>query len=324
MKRKRIQELKRRAAWGLILLIKILFRPLPLSFAQRFGAFLGRILYYTSRRMKRRILDHMKIAFGEKYSERELRSLCRECFSNFGRVAGEFLAFLHLPKERVDELVDGGGAEKRLNLLLEKRKGIIIVSPHMGNWELLAVWVRNRFKGIVVGKKLRVERYNRLIIGARSRLGLETLYQEESPRAILRCLRQNFIVGILPDQDVDRLAGIFVDFFGKKAYTPTGPASLAMASGAPLLPAFMVWNEERRRYQVLTDEPMEIDLSGDKKEVLLRATEAWTRVFERYIREYPSQWAWIHRRWRTTPQRLMERRKRRKGRALSRTNEAGK
>ena len=114
---------------------------------------------------------------------------------------------------------------------------------------------------------------------------------------------------MLPDQDVDKVGGIFVPFFGREAYTPTGPASLARAARVPIIPFFMIWMG--RKYRVRIGRPIVVPHTERKKEDLLEGTLLWSKVFEEVIRAHPDQWVWIHRRWRTTPERLEERRKRR-------------
>jgi KDO2-lipid IV(A) lauroyltransferase len=118
---------------------------------------------------------------------------------------------------------------------------------------------------------------------------------------MLRILKDNQILGILADQDVDSIEGVFVDFFGKPTFTPSAPVKIAMVSGAPIVPAFMVWNG--RTYDFFVDEPIYVEKTEgmDKTEALKYYTQRWTKILESYIMKYPDQWVWMHRRWKTQP-----------------------
>jgi KDO2-lipid IV(A) lauroyltransferase len=133
----------------------------------------------------------------------------------------------------------------------------------------------------------------------RERMGMKILYRDDSMRSMIRCLQANEFLGILPDQDVRRIGGIFVDFFGRPAYTPVGPALLALATGAPLLVARDV--RDGGRHRVMTDPPVYADRKAPREEEVKRLVTHYTKRLEAFIREYPSQWVWMHRRWRTQP-----------------------
>jgi KDO2-lipid IV(A) lauroyltransferase len=123
------------------------------------------------------------------------------------------------------------------------------------------------------------------------------IYRDESPRKMLKTLKKNWIVGIVADQDVDSVDGVFVNFFGHQAYTPSGPVALARASGAVLLPVFII--REGDGHTIAIDEPIELRDTDDKEADLIYNTQKWSNVVESYIRKYPDQWVWMHRRWKT-------------------------
>ena len=156
----------------------------------------------------------------------------------------------------------------------------------------------------VVARRLSYSPYNRLLEGLRSRLGVRIIYQDESPREAMEHLKSGGILGILPDQDIKGLSGIFVDFFGRPAWTPVGPAWLSMRTGAPLVPFFWVW--DRGKYRGIVHEPLPIPNSGNRQLDIERLTSAWSRILEEEIRRRPDQWAWFHRRWRRRPSRTDE------------------
>jgi KDO2-lipid IV(A) lauroyltransferase len=155
----------------------------------------------------------------------------------------------------------------------------------------------------------------------RRSMEVPTVFQRQV-RQIVRLLRNNQVIGTLPDQDVDKLAGVFLPFFGREAYTPTGPATLAVTTRAPMLPVFIHRLGPARH--ALAIHPPIPDPGGDRDERVLAMTEGWTRVFERVIARWPTQWAWLHRRWDTTPEILERRRARRARKEARRTRESSR
>jgi KDO2-lipid IV(A) lauroyltransferase len=123
---------------------------------------------------------------------------------------------------------------------------------------------------------------------------------------MLRILKNNELLGILPDQDTDKVDGIFVDFLGQQAYTPTGPVSLALATGASIVPCFIV--RKKSKHYLYIEKPLELEVTGNKEADIRINTEKWSYIFEKYIREYPDQWVWMHKRWNTknSPQPMVD------------------
>jgi KDO2-lipid IV(A) lauroyltransferase len=178
--------------------------------------------------------------------------------------------------------------------------GGIFVTGHLGNWELCAVYVAIR--GIpmnVVARRIYLEPLNQRLVTIREGMGVRTLYRDESMRAMIRRLRENEFLGILPDQDVRRIGGIFVDFFGRPAHTPVGPALLCLASGSPLLLARDI--REGSRHRITVDPPVWADRSAPREEEVRRLVNLYSQRLEQFVREHPEQWVWMHRRWRTRP-----------------------
>ena len=131
-------------------------------------------------------------------------------------------------------------------------------------------------------------------------MGFETVYQDAGARPLMAHLKSGGMLGVLVDQDVPRLAGEFVEFFGREAYTPTGPAALAVTARSPSVGAFLVRKGDRHR--LVYCGPVELPEGGSKKERVRELTRRYTAEIERVIREYPEQWVWMHRRWRTKPE----------------------
>jgi len=149
---------------------------------------------------------------------------------------------------------------------------------------------------------------DRLVNDFRNLGGVEVIDRDDPPRRMLRHLARPGVLGILPDQDVDVLAGEFLEFFGRPAYTSTGPAALSLASGAPMIPGFLLRRKEG--FLVRFAPPIFPSKERPKKEEILRLTRAWSRAVEDTIRNFPEQWAWFHKRWASTPESVARKRKR--------------
>ena len=290
------------AAVGLLAPARVV--PARLLFALFSGA--GWCAYHLLRRERRKALDNLAAAFGGEMTAAERARIARGVFVNQGKTMAELALSPRMDSAALHRLVSMEGREI-IDREKRKGKGIIIITGHLGNWELIpAYFVSVGLHGGVVARRVYYEKYERLLSRLRLSKGFRVFYRDESPRAILKTLKNNEVVGILADQDVRKLDGVFVEFFGRPAYTPTAPVLIAMKTGAPLIPARIV--REGRKHRIVVDEPIPLRRSGDREADLVHNTQAWSRVIERYIREHPDQWVWMHRRWRTRPEDVARRR----------------
>lgn len=281
-----------------VLILTVLPRPLALALA-RLAGHLG---YALISRQRNKILENLRFAYGKEKTEEEIRRIARDVLGHVIRTGVDFLQFTRMPASKAAAFIDMGGADSFCKDILQEGKGLIIMTAHLGNWELLAGSFGLRgFQGAVVGRRIYYEPYNRWIVRLREAVGVRTIYSHEAVRRVREHLRRNEIVGLLPDQDMDNVRGIFVNFFGKPAYTSVAPVKFAMGAGTPLLPAFLV-RTENDRYRLVFGDLLRPGVEGDRDRAVRKYTEAWTQSFEKIIRQYPEQWAWMHNRWRTTPE----------------------
>ncbi|MBI3087706.1 MAG: LPS export ABC transporter periplasmic protein LptC, partial [Candidatus Omnitrophica bacterium] len=284
--------------WMAFLGLRAVVRWLPLPVAQVLGRFLGTAAYGLLGRYRRLTLEHLRTALGPAAGADTCREITRGVFVNLGKTAMEWFVLDRASPARLRRWVEVHGLS-HLQHALAKGKGVIAVSAHFGNWELLpAALAGLGFEGGVLARPLRYPEYDAFLKAMRARKGVAT-YDRGSVKDVARALRANQIVGVVPDQDVDSLEGVFVEFFDRPAYTPVGPAALSLMAGAPIVPCFVV--RDGRRFRVLLEEPIAIERSGDRTQDLIALTQQWSRVVESYIRRYPDQWAWMHRRWKTQP-----------------------
>jgi KDO2-lipid IV(A) lauroyltransferase len=282
---------------------------LSLRGADRLGRTLGRAAFHLLPRLRAQAVRHLGIAFGERMDESGRRRTARASFELFSAALLEWLVLCRLGKHRAAAAVRSVEGWEHVRRAREAGRGLIIVTPHFGLFELMPVYFcLFDGDGKVVGRRHDDRGLDGLLMDMRRSMGVETVFQHEA-REMLRILRGGRSLGILPDQDIDKLPGIFVPFFGREAFTASGPASLAVTAGAPIMPAFL-HRDGPGRHRLVVRPPIE-DPGGDREERVLALTLGWCRVFEREIAAAPAHWAWVHRRWDTTPEALARRRERR-------------
>lgn len=274
---------------------------LPRQVMLRVGAGLGRLAYEAVGRQREKTLAHLRCALGAEKSEEEIRKIAKGVFENLALTAGDILQFSKLNREKLKSFVDFDEAEGIYRKLLEEGRGIIAITAHLGNWELLggAIFL-NGLRGSVIARRIYYEPFNRWIVGLRRSVQVFTIYRDQSVREILKALSRNEIIGILPDQDVDSLKGIFVPFLGRPAYTPVAPVKLALMSQAPLVVSYLI-RTARDRYRCEVQDVIRPRVETTREEAIRKYTTLWMKRFEETIRQYPEQWAWMHDRWKTQP-----------------------
>lgn len=259
---------------------------------------LGRAAFLIARRERKKTLLHLSWVYGEEKNPKELWELGERVFIHFAQAAIDVLRFPQWNRDALDHLIDKGEGFSVINKVLSRGQGAILLTAHLGNWELLGAFLKlSGYDGAGVGRRIYYEKFNQFLVDLRKQVGVRTIYQDAPAREYLKVLNQNRILVILADQDVDRLDGIFVPFFGRPAYTLTAPVKLALATGAPLLPAFLL--RKGLRYQLLVEEPIEVEMRGSRDETIHEYTARWSQVIEEKIRAFPDQWVWMHRRWKT-------------------------
>lgn len=272
---------------------------LPAGAARELGAGLGSLAYALGIR-KEVVLDHLRRVFGSGRSEAELEAIARESYRNFGRMTFEFGRFSRLDQRAIESTITLTG-EEHLKAALDRGNGAILVAGHFGNWELASTMAAMGHPlTLLVGEQHNIL-VDRRMNALRARFGVEIVPVTGSLMGVLRALRRNRIVAMLSDQDAGR-GGIFVEFLGLQASTPYGPGRFAARTGAPVLPGLAL-RHGKDRHELIVCPPVEQPADGASDEEAAHAfTQGYTSVFERYIREYPEQYFWMHRRWKTRPE----------------------
>ncbi|HEV7377453.1 MAG TPA: lysophospholipid acyltransferase family protein [Pyrinomonadaceae bacterium] len=274
---------------------------LPRPVAVAIGRGVGRIAYGLSDRLRLTGFRNLELAFPEM-DERERERILRGCFKNLGRLLGEFSQFPRATPESLRRIVECEGLEN-LQAAQALGRGVILFTGHLGAWELssLALSAFGYPMSFLV-RRIDNPLIERLIEKTRTRFGNRSIDKRAAMRPMLRTLRAGGTLGILVDLNTQPHEGIFVDFFGIPASTTSGVAALALRTGAAVLPVFVPWDEKRRRFVLHVDPPLVVAPHGDEKEDIKQLTSLFTSVVESYVRRFPEQWLWIHKRWNTRPE----------------------
>ncbi len=274
----------------------ILVFPRRVNYAIAHGV--GFSIFWSLRKERTKTLVHLKEAFGTEKTEEEYHQIAQNMFINLAKTGMDLLYFPRLNRLKIEKLVLNEEGTEKLDCALARGKGVIALTGHIGNWELLASYFRFLgYPGSLMGRRIYYDKFNDVLVNLRKSGLVSTIYRDESSRKVLSALKDNHVIGISADQDIDSLEGIFVPFFGKPAWTPIGPAKLALASGAAIVPAFMI--HEGDQYRLYLEDLILPDPDINKEEAVKQMTEAWSKVVERYIRQFPNQWVWMHDRWKT-------------------------
>jgi len=288
----------------LIVLFLIKFISLfPYKIASDIGGSIGRLGYYIDGKHRNITLNNLTMAFPEK-GKREIIFIARKAFENLGRSVAEVI---YITNRKTDDLkkvlYEWITVEGRDNLdhAIKKGKGILLLTAHFGNWELLGLTAATHgYKLNVIARPLDNPKLDTFINSLRSITGTNVYPKKGVLKDILKSLKQGEGVGILIDQNTSRSEGVFVDFFGQPASTNRGPAVIAMKSETPVVPFFII-RENKYRHRIVYCEEIPLHRSGDKEKDAVLNTKMFTKKVESFIRNYPEQWFWMHQRWKTRP-----------------------
>jgi KDO2-lipid IV(A) lauroyltransferase len=277
---------------------------LPRAAAIRVSRGIMLILPVILKNLRRTGMRNLEIAFPAKtVEEREI--LLRGTFENLGRVLGELSQFQKYTRERLAELIEFDLDEQSKTLYdLNKStgRGVLITTGHLGNWEMLVLGFAALYEPIsYLARPLDNARIDDLLNSLRTRFGNNPINKTNSAMAAVKILRDGGILGVLADVNAHPKEGVFVPFFGTAACTSSGPAMLAIRSNSFIFPTFCVWDKAAKRYKFVHGSLIEPASTGDRKQDIIKTTALYTAEIEKIICQYPDQWMWIHRRWKTRP-----------------------
>jgi len=270
---------------------------LPWRIGVAMGGGIGCAAFYCLPRARRRALTHLTMALGSDTSDAERRTIARRSFANLGRSAFEVMMLSRRSRLRLQDFCRIEG-ESCLQDALSVGRGVIFVTGHVGNWELMAATIAMKgYPSWVVATPVYDSRLDELLVKARARQEVQTIRRGSSvaARQILTCLRSNGVLGMLIDQDTD-VEGVFVPFFGQPAHTPSGAATLALKTEAVVIAGFIV-RDGSYRHRIVLKGPLPLIRTGNVAHDVLANTAGFTRVIEDHVRKHPDEWVWMHNRW---------------------------
>lgn len=277
------------------------FELLPLRLAVRLGGWLAGLVYYVPGKLRRVGERNLQLAFPE-LSDDERRALLKKCFTSLGRLFGAFSHFSSKNQAELKAILRCEGLE-HLEAAEQRGRGVIMFTGHVGAWEFsafgLSLW-GHPLSFLV--RRIDNPKIEALVEHRRGLFGNRTIDKRFAAREMLQLLRSGRALGILVDLNTLDREGLFVDFFDVPASTTFMVAKLALRTGAPVLPVFAPWDSKEQRFILRIEEPLKFESTGNEADDIQKLTQQYTKVVENYVRRYPDQWLWIHRRWKTRPQ----------------------
>jgi Kdo2-lipid IVA lauroyltransferase/acyltransferase len=291
------ERLEYAVVWPWIKLLGALPRPA----ARAIGIAIGLTVYHVHRRLRAVGMRNLALAFPGMPTQ-DRRRLLRGEFVSLGRQLAEFCLFPSYSRKNVSQVVVYDGLEN-YESALARGKGVLFLTGHLGAWELSA------FAHSLYGHPLSIvmrpldNRYiDALVQRYRTMHGNQTVSKDDFVRGLLAAMRAGQAVGILMDTNMTPPQGVFVNFFGIPAYTASGLARIALRTDAAVVPGFTTWDHKLRKYVLRFDPALELVRSGNDQADIVANTALFTSVIEDYVRRYPDQWLWLHRRWKTRPE----------------------
>ena len=290
------ERLEYAAAWVLLKTISAMPRPLARFAGARMAAF----LLWARPELRRAAMENLRLAFPD-WSKKQRQTAVRGLVRQLGWMGAEFAHFPRYTKENIERLVLLDGFEN-FAAAQARGKGVLFLTGHMSAWEL-APFAQALF-GYPLHFLVRAidnPRVDALITRYRCLSGNSPIEKNQSARAVLKVLAAGGTVGVLADHNTLLAEGVFVDFFGTPACTTAGLARFALHTDAAVVPGFLHWDAALRKYRLCFEPAIELVRTGEDATDIRENTQRFTRVVENYVRRYPDQWLWLHRRWKTRP-----------------------
>ena len=273
---------------------------LPRPIARALGMTLGQLVYLLHSKLRRVGLRNLTLAFPD-LPDSQRKKILRGVFTSLGRQLAEVCLFPRYTRDNVSEVVIYDGFEN-FDRAFARGKGVLFLTAHLGGWELSA------FAHSLYGHPLSFlmrpldnPYLDRMMRDYRTLHGNQTINKDDPTRGLLRALKAGKVVGFLMDTNMTPPQGIFVDYFGIPACTASGLARMALRTDAAVVPGFTLWDPRLRKYKLRFDPALTLIRTGDQEADIVANTQLFTKVIEDFVRRYPDQWLWVHRRWKTRP-----------------------
>ncbi len=281
----------------LMLLFSLPFALIPLAVSLKVGETIGGLLFYFWKSRRSIAIENLKaaVARGAVIIKATPESVIKQNFRNLGKSFVEIVKIYYGSGETILKHVEIRGIEN-YRKAHDKGVGVIFISGHCGNWELTGIVLSSKLTSVHgVARPLNNPYLNKIIENARKKYGNTVIYKKGALKKILMALKKNEAVGMLMDQSVVRVEGVVADFLGKKDHIMKIPGIIARKTGSPVLPVFI--RRAGRGHLLEIGAEIELDKAGDYEQAVYNDTIRFSGHIENYIRNNPSEWLWIHRRW---------------------------
>jgi len=291
----------KKAVWllevSLYIILSIPFAILPFKLSMKAGELLGLLVFYLWGSRRRIAIENLKTSISSNaiMISEPAEKVIRDNFKNLGKSLVEIIKIYYGLGEKIISSVDIEGIEN-FNQAKSKGKGILSLTGHCGNWELMAIAISVKLgDAAIVARPINNPYINKLIEGIRQKYGNSVIYKQKALKLIIQALKNNDSVGILIDQAVIPDEGYVIDFLGRGAWTTKMPALIARKTGAAVLPVFIHRTNGGHRIEIYPE--VELSKNGDMESAVMEDTKNFSHFIEEYLRAHPSEWLWIHRRW---------------------------
>jgi Kdo2-lipid IVA lauroyltransferase/acyltransferase len=291
---------RERVEFAIVWLAVHMMRVLPRELSRAVGAGIGAVAFRALGRLRRVGEQNLKLAFPEM-TEAKREGVLRLVYRNLGFLLAEFCLMPDYTAQEASRFIRYEGLENYL-AAREKGKGVLVLTGHLGAWELSSFY--HSLMGMPMGmviRRLDNPLVDEFVNRIRCLHGNRVIHKDDFARGLIASMRAGETVGILMDTNMTPPQGVFVPFFGAQACTASGMARIALKTGAAVVPGFLLWEESEQKYVLRFGEELEVVHTRDSETDAVTNTATFTAAIEETIRQYPEQWLWMHRRWKTRP-----------------------
>jgi len=290
------KQFKHAALYYLVRSAWFLFNHIPRQMAIWLGGGIGDLAWRLIKRDQEIVVKNLTLAYGDSISMTEKLAIGKGFFVNSGKNVADIVRFKRKFHSEILPQIECEGIE-HLDSAYQRGKGVIAVTGHIGNFELMAAFVASRgYKTAVIGRELHDPRLNNLLVANRSAMNLTNVSTTDPPIRLMRLLRDGYVVGVLIDIDSHRIRNVPIPFFGHPANTPIGQTMLGLRSGAAFVPGFCVRLPENR-YRAFFHPEITSPHPSDSEAAVVDITTRCSKALEGVVDIYRDQWIWLHRRW---------------------------
>lgn len=297
---KRIKQLQRSAARNSIVFFFWLISWVPFPLVKLVMRICLWIAFHFTFKLKGIARETLTVALGKEKTPQEITEIIHGCFKTLGKGMIDLLYYSRFPQRFKDRFVIEG--REHLDQALAQGKGVIAATAHFGNFPLMMLALTQcGYRVNVIIRRARDEKVGGILLNVMSRVGVNSVFSQPRRECVqnsLRVLRNNEILFILMDHNFGSEGGVFVNFFGHQAATAPGPVVIAARTNSPIIPMFNV-NEPDSKLRIFIEPELKLEQCADNDEMINRNVSRLTEIIERYIRRYPVEWGWMHRRFKS-------------------------